>query len=121
MDYARFQDTATRLISKFGSLATLHKPVGGPVYDELAGDVEQHYRDVQGKAIVTEYSAESIGRMDGIIEAGDVRIGAVLDEPPTEVEDDITVGPDRYNVVSATSVKPDGSSVIVYIIQGRRV
>lgn len=121
MDYSRFQDTALRLIQKFGNSATLHKPVGRTVYDELAGDVVQAYRDVQGKAIITEYTAESIGRADSIIEAGDVRIGAVLDEAPTEVEDDISIGTDRYNIITATTVKPDGSSVIAYIIHGRRV
>lgn len=121
MDYTRFQDTALRLIERFGNEATLHKPVGEPVYDELAGDVVQAYREVSGRAVVTEYTAESIGKTDSMIEAGDVRISAVLDEPPTEVKDDVSVGDDRYNVITATSVKPDGQSVIVYVIQGRRV
>lgn len=121
MNYSRFQNTALRLIQKFGNTATLHKPVGSPVYDSIVGDVVQGYRDVKGKAVVTSYSAEVFGKSESLIEAGDVRISAVLDEAPTEVEDDITVGPDRYNVINVTTIKPDGASVIVYVLQGRRV
>ena len=121
MDYSRFQNTALRLIQKFGNTATLHKPVGEPVYDPIVGELVRGYRDISGKAVVTGYSAEGIGKSESLIEAGDVRISAVLDEVPTEVEDDITVGPDRYNIINVTTVKPDGTSIIVYIIQGRRV
>lgn len=121
MDYTRFQNTSLRLIEKFGNDATLYKPKGETVYDPIVGDVTQLYEEIKGKAIVTEYTAESIGKADSIIEAGDVRIAAVLDAVPTEVKDDISIGPDRYNIINATSVKPDGQSIIVYILQGRRV
>lgn len=121
MNYGKFQTLAGSLVSKFGSDAILKKATGQQKFDPITGMTERPFRQVLGKAILTHYEVEAIGSKDDLIQAGDVRIIAVLPEKPVEIKDSIVLKDTEYNIVSVKTVKPNAEDVIVYELQGRRL
>ena len=121
MNYGKVQTLAEYLVSKFGSDAILKKATGQQKFDPITGMTERPFRQVLGKAILTHYEVEAMGTKDNLIQAGDVRIIAVLPEKPVEVDDSILFGDTEYNIISVKTVVPNAKDVIVYELQGRRL
>lgn len=108
IDYSEFYETGKDLIEEFGSDAVLRKLVGKKTvsYD--------------GIAVRLRYSEEIIGSNDNIINAGDVKFICQFPTAPSAMKDLIVFGGKSYNVISVDEICPDGSTVLLYIVQTRR-
>jgi len=121
MDWSTFRATADSLIDFFsnGQAAVLMK--GEKVKDPKTGKVSKVFREVEGgRAVMVNYSEETIAASDGVIGAGDVKFICNFSEAPTEVEDRIKYAGQEYNVVHCKQINPQGDYVVTYVIQGRK-
>jgi len=121
MDWSTFRATADSLIDFFsnGQAAVLMK--GEKEKDPKTGKVVKVFREVEGgRAVMVNYSEETIAASDGVIGAGDVKFICNFSEAPTEVEDRIKYAGQEYNVVHCKQINPQGDYVVTYVIQGRK-
>jgi hypothetical protein len=121
MDWSTFRATADSLIDFFsnGQAAVLMK--GEKVKDPKTGKVSKVFREVEGgRAVMVNYSEETIAASDGVIGAGDVKFICNFSEAPTEVEDRIKYAGEEYNVIHCKQINPQGDYVVTYVIQGRK-
>jgi hypothetical protein len=121
MDWSTFRSTADNLIDFFsnGQAAVLMK--GEKVKDPKTGKIVKVFREVEGgRAVMVNYSEETIAASDGVIGAGDVKFICNFSELPTDVEDRIRYAGQEYNVVHCKQINPQGDYVVTYVIQGRK-
>lgn len=115
-DYSRSQQTATRLIDRFGSAATLKRPnSSGPAYAPVEGTPTSYAVTV----VVDTYRNSEV---DGTrVLATDKKVlmakGALAIEPATS--DTLVIGGVDHAIVEVRPLNP-GGSVILYEVQARR-
>lgn len=122
MDWSIMRNTADELIDMFsnGQTATLLK--GEKVKDRETGKIIKTYREAEGdsRAVMLNYSEETIAQSDGVIGAADVKFICRFSEPPVEAEDRIRYAGVDYNVIHCKQINPQGDYVVTYIIQARK-
>lgn len=122
MDWADFRDTADELIDEFsnGQSATLLK--GEKEKDPKTGKVTVTFREAEGdsRAVLLNYSEETIAASDGVIGAADVKFICRFSEPPVEAVDRIRYAGVDYNIIHCKQINPQGDYVVTYVIQGRK-
>ena len=121
MDYASLRTVADSLITDFsnGQIAILLK--GEKQKEPKSGKVTVTFREVPGgRAVMTNYSEETIAASDGVIEAGDVKFVCSFKEKPTEVQDRVRYAGADYNIIRCRPINPTGDYVVTYVIQGRK-
>lgn len=120
MDYTALRSVSDSLIKGFsnGQSAVLLK--GKKSRDIETGKIRKSFRQVPGLAVMTGYTEEAIGQSGGVVEAGDVKLICRFSEKPVEAEDRIRYAGTDYNIIHARTVDPQGSSAVVYIVQGRK-
>jgi len=118
MSYASDAKGVRKDLKKSGAKCTLKKPIGAPVYSPELDALVENFDDYPGFCLPTGYSASMV---DGTaIQAGDVKLLCSLDVEPTIGKDKIVVGLDTYRVMNCAKLAPDGKTVIMYTIQGRK-
>ena len=121
MDWSTFRSTADNLINFFSNRQAAVLMKGEKVKDPKTGKIVKVFREVEGgKAVMVNYSEETIAASDGVIGAGDVKFICNFSESPTEVEDRIRYAGQEYNVVHCKQINPQGDYVVTYVIQGRK-
>ena len=123
-DYSSMADTALSLLEDFGNPFTLKKAEGTPVYNPKTKKTEVSYKEYSGTGVMLTYDAETIGRSNNIINAGDMKFLCQLDDTsiiPVESTDKILFEGITYNIINKAPINPSGSSVVVFEIQTRRV
>lgn len=122
MDWSELRDAADELIDDFSNNQTAILLKGEKVKDETTGKTVVSFREVEGdsRAVMINYSEETIAASDGVIGAGDVKFICRFSEQPTEVKDRIRFAGVDYNVIHCKPINPQGDYVITYIIQGRK-
>jgi len=121
--YDRMRSVAVSLIDTYGDSFVLEKPEGLPVFNPDTNRNEQRFSEHSGKCVMKPYVAEMIGSLNNIIKAGDVEFKCVMDDmsvTPTEGKDKIIFGGDTYNILTVSTIKPDGKTVIIHSLQARR-
>lgn len=119
MAYTDEYNTAKELITEFGTKIILKKKIESED-DETSLRRKIEYEEYEGLGCRFNYSAEEIGTIDNIINAGDVKILCQLSEFPTESEDQIIFGKSIYNIVSVDELNPDDSISILFKCQCRK-
>lgn len=122
MQYAKFQNVAIKLLSKFGTTSTirLQRDTGTTTYDETTMKDTKVYESYFGYGVKLQYSTEAIGSSDNIIKAGDVKIICYFTTEPIENTDQIIFGNDTYSIKNVEKVDPDATTVVLYALQCRR-
>lgn len=116
MAYTDEYNTAKELLTEFGTKVILKKKIESEDdEDSIRRSVE--YKEYEGVGCRLNYSAEEIGTLGNIINAGDVKILCQFPEFPTEVEDQIILGKSTYNIISVNEVNPDDSISILFKCQ----
>lgn len=121
--YDRMRNTAVSLITTYGNSFVLKKPDRVSVFNPETARNEQQFSEYTGKCVMKPYVAEMIGALNNIIKAGDVEFKCVMDDmsvTPTEGKDKIIFGGNTYNILTVSTIKPDGNTVIVHSLQARR-
>ena len=110
MNYKNMQKLAISLLKQFGNskACTLTKRVDGKIIT------------YKGVGVKLDYSSEVIGSNDNIIKAGDAKLLCYFDVAPTEMIDLIDFAGDRFNIINAGELAPDGNTNILYTLQIRR-
>lgn len=122
-DYGSMRSMATNLLTEFGNPFVLKKPNGKPVYNAATKKNEQSYLSYSGTGVMKTYTAEMIGNLSNIINAGDVSLVCTLNDIsiiPTEGKDQIVYGGHSYNVLHVSTSDPSGAKVIVHTLHCRR-
>lgn len=115
-DYSRSQQTANRLIDRFGSTATLKRPnTSGTAYNPTEGTPTSYTVTV----VVQDYRNAEI---DGTrVLAGDKKVmmakGSLAIEPATS--DKLVIGGAEHAIVEVRPLNP-GGTVILWELQARR-
>lgn len=120
MDYSALRSVADSLIVDFsnGQESVLLK--GEKQKDPKTGKVTISFREVEGIAVMTNYSEEAIAASNGVIGAGDVKFVCRFSEKPVEVEDRVRYAGEDYNIIHCRPINPSGNYVVTYVIQGRK-
>lgn len=114
-DYSRSQQTATRLIDRFGSAATLKRPnSSGPAYAPVEGTPTSYAVTV----VVNDYRNAEI---DGTrVQSGDKKVtiakGSLAIEPTTS--DTLVIGGVDHAIVEVRPLNP-GGTVVLWTLQVR--
>lgn len=122
-DYAEMQQTALELLTEFGNPFILKKPFGEPVYNPKTKKAEQKYTEYSGICVMKTYTAEAIGELSNIIQAGDVEFKCQLDNEkivPKEKSDKIIFGNITYNIIEVATINPSGANIIIYTLHCQR-
>ena len=122
-DYNAMQNMATNLLTEFGNSFVLKKPTGKPVYDAETKKNIQQYSYYNGVCVMKTYTAEMIGNLENIINAGDVSFVCTLKDIsviPTEGKDQVVFGGYTYNVLHVATSNPNGNKIIVHTLHCRR-
>jgi hypothetical protein len=120
MEYDQMYETALSLIEEYGNDCVILHP-DGTYTTNSKGIKIKNYTSYSGKAVKTNYKAEDIGNSGNVIKAGDVKLIACSDFEPTETIDCVQYGSDKFTIITKNKIQPDGVTVIVYILQGRKV
>lgn len=120
MDWSEMRFAADELIDDFSNGQSSILLKGSVKKDPNTGKNTRIFREVVGRAVMVNYSEETIAASDGVIGAGDVKFICRFDEPPVEVDDRIRYAGADYNVVHCKPINPQGDYVVTYIIQGRK-
>lgn len=124
-DYDAMKEMAYSMLSpeQFGSAFTLVKPDGEPHLDPdtlmMVGGETEH----TGVGVMRQYTAEMIGALSNIIEAGDVQLICQMDESgvvPTEGVDKVRFGGEEYSVINVRTLNPNGGNVLLHTLQLRK-
>lgn len=121
--YDKMRNVSVSLITTYGDSLVLQKPDGVPVFNPETNKNEQQFSEYTGKCVMKPYVAEMIGALNNIIKAGDVEFKCVMDDmsvTPTEGKDKIIFGGDTYNILTVSTIKPNGKTVLVHSLQARR-
>lgn len=121
--YDKMRNTAVSLITAYGNSFILKKPGGVSVFNPDTERNEQQFSEYTGKCVMKPYVAEMIGSLNNIIKAGDVEFKCVMDDTsvtPTEGKDKIIFGGNTYNILTVSTIKPDGKTVLIHTLQARR-
>lgn len=122
-DYGSMRSMATNLLSEFGNSFVLKKPNGKPVYNAVTKKTSQNYLDYSGYCVMKTYSAEAIGSLSNIINAGDVSFVCTMDDisvVPEVSTDKIVYGGKTYNIIDIATSNPSGAKIVVHTIHARR-
>ena len=122
--YEEMNQLAIDLLTEFGNPFILKKPDGEAKYNPKTKRTEQMFLEYPGICVMKPYSAETIGMLSNIINAGDVEFTCTIDDPsiiPEESKDKLIFGKVAYNIINVTTIDPSGELTIVYKIQCRRV
>lgn len=122
--YNEMRTMANGLFTQFGNSFVLKKPDGEAKYNPKTKKTEQSFIEYSGKCVMKAYSAETIGLLSNIINAGDVEFVCTMDNIeiiPTENKDKLVYANNTYNIINVTTINPSGDSVVIYKIQCRRV
>ena len=117
-DYTGIKATASTLIAKYGTSATIIRPgtLDDTVYPPTVGASTSHSCTV----VIDSYSAMDMASNAGI-QAGDVKL--LVSVPSLDIVpgsgDNVKIGSETYSVVNVTTTQPGGVAVL-YTIQGRR-
>lgn len=122
MDYAKFQNLAIKLLSKFGSASSVHlrKYTGVSGIDPVTKRTVKSFKLYSGYGVKLKYATEAIGSLDNIIKAGDVKILCYFPEEPSEQKDQIIFRKDTFNIINVEKIDPDSDTVVLYSVQCRR-
>lgn len=122
MDWSVFRNTADNLIDMFSNKQTAVLLKGEQIKDRETGKLIKSFREVEGdsRAVMVNYSEETIAASDGVIGAADVKFICRFSEPPVEAKDRIRYAGVDYNVIHCNQVNPQGDYVVTYVIQARR-
>lgn len=123
-DYDAMAEMANNMIGpeQFGSIFTLVKPDGEPHLDPdtlmMVGGETEH----TGVGVMRQYSAEMIGALANIIQAGDVELICRIDDGSTPVEgvDKVVYSGTEYSVISVRTLNPNGQNLLLHTVQLRR-
>lgn len=121
--YDNMRNTALSLITSYGDRFILRKPDGVPVFNPDTKRNEQNFSEYTGKCVMKPYVAEMIGSLNNIVKAGDVEFKCIMDDmsvTPIEGKDKIIFSGDTYNILTVSTIKPNGKTVIVHSLQARR-
>ena len=122
MDWSDLRNAADELIDDFsnGQSAVLLK--GEKIKDPKTGKVTVSFRETEGdsRAVMVNYSEETIAASDGVIGAADVKFICRFSEPPEEAVDRIRYAGMDYNIIHCKQINPQGDYVVTYVIQGRK-
>lgn len=122
-DYNEMRGVANTLFNYFGNPFILKKPDGDPVVNPKTKKTEQKYITYPGRCVMKTYSAESIGELVNVIEAGDVSFSCTLDDIkiiPKENKDKIEYKGVTYNIIHVATSNPSGQLIIVHTLHCRR-
>lgn len=123
-DYQAMADMAQTMLGpeEFGSPFILMKPDGEEELDPETLMMTQGWSEHTGVGVMKQYSAEMIGALSNIIQAGDTELICRTDDGsvPVEGEDKVVFGGTEYNVLSVGTLNPSGSLVLLYKVQLRR-
>jgi len=113
--YARFADTANKLLDRFGSDdALLVQPGGEPTFNPGTGEYEGGDDDIEVpiKAVFTPVSTQRIDNQNVL--AGDVvvKIATAGLVAVPEVGDKISRGSEQYSILSVRKVQPADTAII---------
>ena len=123
-NYTKMRTMASNLLSQFGNSFILKKPEGSAVYNPKTKKTDQIYKEYTGKCVMKTYTAETIGMMSNIINAGDVAFVCTMDDIkviPEENKDKIVYGGISYNIIDIATSNPNGSTIIIHTLHCRRV
>ena len=122
--YSRMQDTALRLIEKYGQTATLTDGVAGE-YDPVTGVETGGATLTQtGQLILLDYTAQEAGIINAagsLVQQGDKKIMLAakgLEWPPTMTTTVLADGL-TWTIINIKSTNPAGTP-LVYELHGRR-
>lgn len=122
-NYPEMQDVALELLTEFGNTFELKKPEGESVYNPKTKRNEQKFTYYRGTCVMKTYTAEAIGELSNIIQAGDVEFKAVMDSLkiiPKENSDKIIYGGISYNIISVATSNPSGEAILIHTLHCRR-
>lgn len=122
MDWSDMRQTADELIDEFSNGQTAVLLKGEKVKDSKTGKVTITFREAEGdsRAVMVNYSEETIAASDGVIGAADVKFICRFSETPEEMVDRIRYAGVDYNIIHCKQVNPQGDYVVTYVIQGRK-
>lgn len=120
--YDEMQDTAKELITEFGNVCTLKKLNNHQKYNEITKKNEPVFTEYNGKCVMKPYTADAIGILSNIIEAGDVEFKCIFDTGviATEMKDKIEFRGITYNILSVSIINPNGDKIIVQTLSARK-
>ena len=112
--YSRMNETATRMITKYGRVLTFtHIELG--VYDPETGTSPETATTYTANIVKDEFS--SFERNDSSIEVNDIKlIGEVAS---FAIDDTVSIESEDYRVVKVNPIKP-GPTVVAYELQVRK-
>ena len=122
-NYEEMREVANDLFDLFGNTFILKKPDGTPTYNPKTKKTEQLYKEYSGRCVMKTYSAETIGAMSNIIQAGDVAFSCTLDDNsirPTEAQDKVNYQGTTYNIISVATSNPSGDLIVVHTLHCRK-
>jgi hypothetical protein len=126
INYRELAATARRLLGSNGTKCILKIPSGKPpVYNPATNDYDSSDAKHDGFCVVTGHDDKLI---DGtVIKAGDQKVMAVLPVKPEPSLSSLEVYDkkgkilkDTYQIINATKVSPDATTVILYRLQCRK-
>lgn len=122
MDWSDMRQTADELIDEFSNGQTAVLLKGEKEKDSKTGKVTITFREAEGdsRAVMVNYSEETIAASDGVIGAADVKFICRFSETPEEMVDRIRYAGVDYNIIHCKQVNPQGDYVVTYVIQGRK-
>ena len=122
-NYDAMRSMAIGLLTEFGNPFVLKKPDGKPVYNAVTKKTAQKYKEYSGICVMKTYSAEAIGGLSNIINAGDVSFVCTMNDisvVPEESTDKIVYGGKTYNIIDIATSNPSGAKIIVHTVHARR-
>lgn len=122
-NYEEMSNTALELLEYFGNEFTLIKPSKKSVYNPVTKKNENIKEEHKGIGVMKTYTAEMIGSLANIINAGDVAFVCKLDDEsiiPSEGKDQIKFGNYIYNVLEVATSNPSGDKILVHTLQCRK-
>lgn len=122
-DYGAMRSMAVNLLSEFGSRFTLMKLNDSVTYNKETKKSEPSFTSCTGVCVMKTYTAEMIGSLSNIIQAGDVSFVCAMDDisiVPSEGKDKVVFGGKTYNILEAATSDPSGGKVIVHTLHCRR-
>ena len=122
MDWSDMRQTADELIDEFSNGQTAVLLKGEKEKDSKTGKVTITFREAEGdsRAVMVNYSEETIAASDGVIGAADIKFICRFSEIPEEMVDRIRYAGVDYNIIHCKQVNPQGDYVVTYVIQGRK-
>ena len=123
MDYVGFSAEILTVLQELGNSMTLRIPNESTV-SKTGKKTVTTYSDYSAIGVQGHYNDSDI-TASGPIQAGDVKFVLQMIsegvEPKRKSNHQIVFGAVTYNVIEVSPVIPNGTDLVVYIIQGRRV